>query len=255
MNNIDMSMFSHYITNFIFILLRTGIFIGMLPVFGSKSLPVQFKIGFVIFIALLLTPVVDFQVKESNIPLLVINEILIAVALGFAAKFIFMAVNMAGIFVSHAIGMSMASMFNPEMGQSTIIAELYGIIAMLLFLAVNAHHDLIYVFAKSYEVLPAGQFNAAKALPKIISIGSKFFVMTIIIAAPIIVGLLLSQILTGFLYKAAPLMNVFFITWPLSIIFGFTLMFLSLPVLEHVLTINFSEIKNEMSQIMVLAKG
>jgi flagellar biosynthetic protein FliR len=104
-------------------------------------------------------------------------------------------------------------------------------------------------------VLPAGQFNAAKALPKIISMGSKFFVMTIIIAAPVIVGLLLSQILTGFLYKAAPMMNVFFITWPLSIIFGFTLMYLSLPVLEHVLITNFSEIKNEMSQIMALARG
>jgi len=141
------------------------------------------------------------------------------------------------------------------MGQSTIIAEVYGIIAMLLFLAVNAHHDLIYVFAKSYEVLPAGQFNAVKALPKVISIGSKFFILTITIAAPIVVALLLSHILTGFLYKAAPLMNVFFITWPLSIIFGFTLMFLSLPVLEHVLNVNFSEIKNEMSQIMALAKG
>lgn len=255
MNNLDLSAFSHYITNFLFILLRAGIFVSLLPVFGSKNLPPQFKIGFVVFIALLLTPVVDFQIKENSIPILIINEMLIAIALGFAARFVFMAVNMAGIFVSHTMGMSMASMFNPEMGQSTVIAELYGIIVLLLFLAVDAHHDLIYVFVKSYEVLPAGQFNAANTLPKVISIGSKLFILTAKISAPIVVGLLLSHLLTGFLYKAAPLMNVFFIVWPINILLGFLLMLLSIPVFEYVLNINFSEMKNEMSQILALAKG
>ncbi len=252
-NNID--TFPQYITNFLFIFLRASIFVSLLPVFGSKKLPAQFKIGFIVFIALVLTPVVNFEIKEDDIPLLILKETLMAIAIGLTVRFVFMAVSMAGQFISHTIGMSVATVFNPEIGQSTVISEVYGIMAMLLFLAMDAHHDLIYIFVKSYEMLPAGQLNIRPLIPEVLSMGSRLFVLAAKIGAPVIVGLLLSHLLTGFLYKAAPQMNIFFITWPLNIFLGFFLILLSIPVFAYVLNINFSEMKNEMTRIIAIAKG
>ncbi len=251
----DSNALSLYISNFLFILLRAGIFISLFPVIGSKQFPAQFRIGLAVFISLLLTPVVSFKIAENNIPLLVVKELIIAVALGLTVRFVFMAVNMAGTFISYAMGMSIATVFNPEIGRDTLISQIYGILTMFLFLAVDAHHSLIYIFVKSFEVLPAGQLNLRPVLPEIVSMGSGFFVLALKLSAPVRVGLVLVHLLSGFLYKAAPQMNIFFITMPLNIMLGIVLIILSLPVFEHVLNISFSDLRDEMSRLIMMAKG
>ena len=153
------------------------------------------------------------------------------------------------------MGMSIATVFNPEIGRDTLISQIYGILAMLFFLAVDAHHNLIYIFIKSFEVLPAGQLNLKPLLPEIVSLGSGFFVLALKLAAPVMVGLVIVHLLSGFLYKAAPQMNIFFVTMPLNIMLGIVLIILSLPVFEHVLNISFSDLRNEMTRLILMAKG
>jgi flagellar biosynthetic protein FliR len=255
MGNTDIQTFSVYIVNFLFILLRAGIFVALIPVIGSKQLPAQFRIGFAVFVALLLSPVLHFEIAERSIPLLVMKEMLIGVSLGLAVRFIFLAVSMAGTFMSYAMGLSMARVFNPEVGQDTLISEIYGILTMLIFLTLDAHHDLIFIFVKSFEVLPVGHLNPSPLLPEIISMGSGLFVLAMKIAAPVVVGLLIVQLLSGFLYKAAPQMNIFFITLPLNILLGISLMVLCIPVFEHVLDISFSDMRSEMTRLLMMAKG
>jgi flagellar biosynthetic protein FliR len=247
--------FSVYVTNFLFILLRMGIFVAMIPVIGSSQFPGQFRIGLAVFISILLTPVVKFDIVENHIPMIVMREIFLGLALGFVVRFVFLAVNMAGSFISHTIGMSVATAFNPEMGQSTQISEVYGIMAMLFFLVMDAHHDLIFMLVKSFELLPAGAIHIKPMIPKVLSMGTSLFAVGLKIAAPIMVGTLITYLLSGFLYKAAPQMNIFFIVLPLNIFLGFLLIILSLPVFEHVLNIEFSDMKNDMLRILSLAKG
>jgi flagellar biosynthetic protein FliR len=255
MSNVNIEVLSGYIINFLFILLRAGIFVSLLPVIGGKQLPAQFRIGFAVFIALLLTPVVKFDIAENNIFLLIVREVLIAIALGLTVRFVFMAVNMAGTFISYTMGLSIARVFNPEVGQNTLISEAYGIITMLLFLAMDAHHDLIFVFVKSFELLPAGQLDINPLYPRVVSMGSGLFVLALKIGAPVIVGLLIVHLLSGFLYKAAPQMNIFFITLPLNILLGILLMILSIPAFEYVLNISFSDLREEMARLIMMAKG
>jgi flagellar biosynthetic protein FliR len=207
-------MFSDYVARFLFILIRTSIFVSLLPIIGSKQFPMQFRLGMAVFMALLLTPVVKFEIAENQIPMLILRELFMGIALGITVRFIFMAVNMAGQFISHTMGMSIATTFNPEMGQSTHIAEAYGIIAMLFFLVMDAHHDLIYVFVKSFEVLPAGRANILPIIPEILSL-----------------------------------------VLPLNIFLGFLLMIMSIPVFEYVININFSNLRDEMIRLIVMAKG
>jgi flagellar biosynthetic protein FliR len=255
MSNVNIEVLSGYIINFLFILLRAGIFVSLLPVIGGKQLPAQFRIGFAVFIALLLTPVVKFDIAENNIFLLIVREVLIAIALGLTVRFVFLAVNMAGTFISYTMGLSIARVFNPEVGQNTLISEAYGIITMLLFLAMDAHHDLIFVFVKSFELLPAGQLDVNPLFPKVVSMGSGLFALALKIGAPVIVGLLIVHLLSGFLYKAAPQMNIFFITLPLNILLGILLMILSIPAFEYVLNISFSDLRVEMARLIMMAKG
>jgi flagellar biosynthetic protein FliR len=249
-------IFINYIPNFLFILLRTSMFVVLLPFFDNRSFPVQFKIGLALTITLVLTPIVKLQVQENNIPILVIKEIIFGLGLGIGVRTIFWAIELAGDAISNAMGISIATIFNPDTGgQSTIIAKLYNLLIILLFFAMDAHHDLIYIFVKSYELLPVGQVEINNITNEIIGIGSKVFLIGIKIGAPVVVGMMIINVLLGFIHKASPQINIFFVSLPINLFIGFTIMLITTPILFFVLGEHISKIKEIMFKIIMLAKG
>lgn len=248
-------IFSKYLPSFLFILLRTSIVLSFLPVFSSRNLPLQFKIGFVVVIALVLAPIVEVKITLSDLPFLVMQEVLFGIVLGSAARAIFMAVEMAGQMMSNVMGLSIATAFNPEMGQSTEVARFYGLTAMLIFLTIDAHHDLIYVFVKSYEILQPGSIHTDNLITRAITGGSKLFIMALKLSAPVIIIMFVLNIVLGFLYKAAPQMNIFFIGYPVFIFVGFFVMLISMPVFINVLVDNIGAVRDEMARVLALARG
>jgi len=250
-----MENFGRYIYNFLLILLRAGIVVSLFPFFDNKNFPAQFKIGFILAIALVLTPVIELDISKTGIPLLVMREIIVGMILGLTARFIFLSVEMAGQMVSNSMGLSMATVFNPELGQSTEMASLYGMMATLIFLAMDAHHDLIQVFVKSYEWLPEGQINLKNLIPEIISVSGKLFIIALKISAPVVIAMLISSLLLGFIYKAAPQMNIFFVGYPVYIFVGFIVILIGMPVFIHVISGYLNDIKYEMIKLITIAKG
>jgi flagellar biosynthesis protein FliR len=244
-----------YIPNFLFILIRAGIMVSMFPFFSSSNFPSKIKIGLAVAIALILAPVVEFNVARSEIPLIILREIIFGIALGLSARIVFFAVDMAGQLMSTATGLSMASILNPEIGQSTEISMIYGIIAMFVFLSMDAHHELITIFVKSYEWLPAGSQNVESLVGPVVSLGSKMFIIALKVSAPIVILMLIANILLGFIYKAAPQINIFFVAYPIYVILGFTMMILSVPIFIFTVGDYFSVIKDDMLRAIAAAKG
>ena len=248
-------VFAKYIPNFLFILLRASIFMSLMPLMGSKNFPAQFKIGFAVAIALVLTPVVQFEVVRNDIPVLVFREFVFAMALGLSARFFFWAIDLAGQAMSFSMGLAVAQSFDPEFGQSAELGRLVGIIAVLFFFAMDAHHDLIYVFVKGYEFLPAGQADIRAMMAGGLDMGGRLFMMAIKIAAPVMVGMLIASLLFGVMYKAVPQINILFVSFPIYIFIGFIILLLSIPVLANVLEGHFSGIREEMLRVFAAAKG
>jgi flagellar biosynthetic protein FliR len=249
------SLFAQYLPNFLFILLRAGIVMSLLPAIGSRNFPAQFKIGIAVAIALILSPVVDFPVTRAGIPFVVMHEIIFGIAFGFAARFIFLAVDMAGQLMSTSMGMSIATVFNPEVGQTTDLSQLYGVITMLVFFAIDGHHDLIYVFVRSYEWLPGGQINIANLFATLVSITSKMFVIALKLSAPVVLGMVISNILLGFIYKVAPQINVFFVGYPVFMFVGFIILFFGITVFVNGIGGYFGTMKGELIRVIEAAKG
>lgn len=248
-------IFTKYLPNFLFVLLRTSIVMSFLPIFSSKNLPLQFKIGFVLVISLVLSPVVDIKVSMPDLPFFVIQEILFGVVFGMAARAIFMAVEIAGQIISNVMGLSIATAFNPEMGQSTEVARFFGLATMLVFLTVDGHHDLIYAFVKSYEILQPGNIQPDGLIARAISGGSNLFIMALKISAPVVIVMFILNVVLGFLYKAEPQMNIFFIGYPVFIFIGFFVILVSIPVFINLIVDNFVSVRDELSRILALARG
>jgi flagellar biosynthesis protein FliR len=250
-----MEIISQYIPNFLLILLRAGIIMSLLPFFGSRIFPGKFRLGFIVALALVLTPVIEFKASSIDIPILVMKEVVFGMALGLAARFVFYAIDAAGQVISYSMGLSMATTFNPEMPESTEITRLYGLFGIIIFLAADVHHDLIFIFARSYEWLPAGHMEIKNLLPEVVSVFSRMFVLVLKIGAPVIIAMLMTNLLLGFISKASPQMNVFFVGYPLYIFVGFMVLLASFPVFVYVLGGYFNGIKDEMARVIAIARG
>ncbi|KJU87058.1 Type III secretion system inner membrane R protein [Candidatus Magnetobacterium bavaricum] len=241
---------------FVLILLRTSIFMAMMPLFSSSNSPAQFKLGIAVALAFVLTPVVQFEIKEgNNYVSLIVREIILSMFLGGAVRLAFVAVNIAGQMMSNGMALSIATSFDPEFGQSAEISRLLGILATLLFFAMDIHHDLIYIFARSFEVVPPGQVNLSKLMIYGMFGGLKVFVLAIKLAAPVMIAMVVLNFLLGFLYKASPQINIFFVSFPLFIFVGFIVMLLSIPPFFQVIADAFENIRDEMHKVLVMGKG
>jgi flagellar biosynthetic protein FliR len=126
---------------------------------------------------------------------------------------------------------------------------------MLVFFAIDGHHDLIYVFVRSYEWLPGGQINIANLFATLVSITSKMFVIALKLSAPVVLGMVISNILLGFIYKVAPQINVFFVGYPVFMFVGFIILFFGITVFVNGIGGYFGTMKGELIRVIEAAKG
>lgn len=239
-----------YFPGFLLVLLRSSVFLAFLPVLGSRNLPGRFRIGLAVAIAALLAPVVDLRQGENGVVLLVLREVVLGMALGLAVRSLFFAVEIAGQMISDAMGLSIATVFNPEIGQSTEIARLLAILATLLFLVTDAHHELIAVFVRSYELVPPGAGDVRALAGEAVAIVGRLFLFAVKLSAPVLVGMVTLHILLGFISKATPQINIFFIGFPLYIAVGFLILLLALPAYVGVIGGSFAELRAEMGRVL-----
>ncbi|KJR43158.1 Type III secretion system inner membrane R protein [Candidatus Magnetoovum chiemensis] len=249
----DFTIISEYMFKFLMILMRTSIFFAMLPTFSSKNVPVQFKIGMAIAFSLVLTPIVEVKTAEDQIAFLIIKDALFAMIIGMTSRLSFFAVSMAGQMISNAMALSMATVFDPEFGQSAEMSRLLITIATLLFFAMDIHHDIIIMLVRSYEAVPFGKLNIPAVVDQGLELAGITFLFTAKISAPIVTGMLVNHILLGFIYKAAPQINVFFVSFPLLLITAFLILYVSTPVFLKVVGLYFENIKTDMYKIMLKA--
>lgn len=242
------------VVRFLLVLLRSSLFFSFLPILGSKTLPAHFRIGLAVAFALFLTPLVDFRAGENDVAILVLREVVLGITLGLAVRFVFFGIEIAGQMMSDSMGFSIAASFHPEMGHSADVSKLLMVFATLLFLATDTHHDLIAVFVRSYDIVPAGSADVNALVREGVSLIGRIFVIALKLGAPVVVGIVTTNLLLGFVYKVTPQINIFFISLPLYIGIGFLLLFMALPAYVVAIGGSFGEIRTEMGRVLGMAR-
>ncbi len=241
---------------FFLVLLRVSLVIAFLPVFGSSQLPRIFKIGLVVGLSIAIVPLVkDLTLRTEHLVSLTVSELLLSVALALTVRLIFFGVDIAGQLMSTTMGLSMATVFNPEIGQSTELARFYGVIAIILFFALDLHHQVIIALIESFRFIPAGGFSGKDFVEPLVGLVGRVFVFAVRVSLPLIIVMMVVNIVLGILYKVIPQFNLFFVGYPLYIGLGFLVVLLGLPFFITALKGAFSEGLTDLGQFIMAAGG
>lgn len=218
-------MFMLEIQSFLFILARVTAFITVVPGFSHKSLPNTSKVALSIILSwgvymnIAQTPVYN---ESLLFMLAAVRETIVGLAMGFTARMVFSAVEMAGQLIDFQVGYSMAAIYDPNTGTTaSYYGRLFYWMSIMVFFMMDLHHTLLLTLMESFGVVAAGQIGLAGLnLEAILYIFSYTFKIAFCIAAPMLIVLLVTDIVMGLLSRTVPEINVFMLGMPLKALVG-----------------------------------
>ena len=215
-------------------LFRVAAMVTSAPVFGTRSVPVKVKIMLTLAITSVLVPMLpvpEIDILNPLAFLIIAQQILIGITIGFAVQLVFSAVITGGQIVAMQMGLGFSLMVDPQNGaQSPVLSQFYIVMVTLIYLAVNGHLVLLEVLAESFKTMPISADGlVAKDFMQVVQWGSNVFAGGLAIALPAIASLLVVNIAFGVMTRSAPQLNIFAIGFPITMLLGFALVMLTLP--------------------------
>ncbi len=218
-----------YETSFVMILFRVGSFLSALPMIGGRSLPGLIKVSLALAVSLVLVPIVRMPPPPSTTSAWVVGlvgEMLIGWVIGLGSQLIFAAVDLGGEIMGLQMGFNIASVLDPTSNQPVpLIEQFYALLAILVFFGIHADHLVIQALVYSFGLLPPMAFTPnGVPMGSLVRTTGQLFVVGLQIAIPVTLVLLLANVALGILSRVVPQMNVWLMSFPVTIGLGLLVM-------------------------------
>ena len=233
--NFEYSTVSGWVSSLYWPLVRVAGMVMVAPVLGGNYIPVRIRVGLTVLITMLVAPGIQappvVPVMSAEAILITATQLLIGVAIGFMVMLVFNAVVMGGESIATTMGLGYALMNDPNNGISVpIVSQFYSIFVTLLFLAFNGHHALIALVDASFSYLPIGEPVTVAMLWRVIDWSQVLFTGAVMVAVPALCAMLTVNLIMGVMTRAAPQLNILSIGFPVTMMVGFIVIMLTLPV-------------------------
>ena len=221
-----------WISNFLLPLFRIAAVLMVMPIIGTQLVPQRVRLYMSLAITVLLVPVLpdmpQVDALSSRSMLLIAEQVLIGAMLGFSLQLFFHIFVFAGQLVSMQMGLGFASMMDPATGVSVpVLGQFLLMLVSLLFLAMNGHLVVFDVLAESFVTLPVGQSLNIDHFAIVAGRLSWVIGAALLLALPAVSALLVINIAFGVMTRAAPQLNIFTIGFPLTLVMGLIIFWIS----------------------------
>ncbi len=202
------------------------------PVFSMQAMTGRIRILLALALAFMIYPMFDWPRIDplSAAGLMEIaNQLAIGFLMGLILQIVTAAVVVAGQAISNSMGLSMASMIDPNLGNVPVISQFLVILSTLIFVGLGGHGILLGLLIESFSSFPVGKpLVSATAWTQLLMWSSMVFWGALLTALPVMVTLLFITVGLGVATRAAPSLNIFSVGLPATIVVGFLVLILSL---------------------------
>ncbi len=217
--------------------------IGLSPFFGSKVLAHPVKIVFamclfVIYLPLLLATTRTPLTFNLNVIFLAAKEMFIGLSLGFLVSIPFMIVQNVGMIIDHQRGGASLMVNDPTIqNQSSPLGTLFNMMLIYAFFVINGPFIFLDAIARSYELVPMDRFLSNEFFTanspfwkQQIKILNQMMVITIQLAGPALIMILMTDVYLGIVNRLAPQVQITFLGMPLKSLLALLIIALGLKL-------------------------
>jgi len=240
--------------------------IVVIPFLFGRPVPRTARLGSSIVITIFLYPIL---VTGTSLPpdidfmrlfALFLKEVLFGLSLGFSASLMFYGFQAAGQMIDNQRGVSLARILIPALGeQASITASFLFQFSVVVFLVIGGHRIFLHGLVQSYQVLPILEFP--ETVIGLLPIMDLFMVMTgkvlyisMQIAAPVIIAILMTDIILGVANRFAPQINVWELGFNIRGYVGILMLFLSITFIARQIEHYTAETNRNNLMIMEMLK-
>lgn len=219
---------------FLALISRIGGLLAAVPVLSGRSIPLKVKVALVLVLAAALAPVIRLPpVPYDPFALAagLVAEMAIGLTIGLAVRLFFGALELAGEMVGMQMGFGVAQIFDPVTSHQTpIMAQFFTLLASLVFLSLNAHMLIVATIVSSYEAIPAfGASLPSELGEEVLRLSQEMFAVGLKLSAPVLVTILVINVLLAILGRAVSQINVFVLSFPVTIAGGLAVLGMAMP--------------------------
>lgn len=217
---------------FLWPMLRISALMITAPIFSLNAFNLRLRILLGLSLTWLVYPLHNWPaldpVSAQGLPEF-FNQIAIGAVMGLVLQIALAAIVVAGQSIATSMGLSMANLMDPNMGNVPVISQLFIVMSSLIFVGFGGHAMLFGLISDSFRMVPIGTSVLQPGLyAKLLSWSSMMFLGAVLMALPVMASLLFINIGMGVVTRAAPSLNIFAVGFPAMIMAGFLILIMSL---------------------------
>lgn len=205
------------------------------PIFSQRALNLRVRIVMGFVLTWMIYPFIEIpQVDPFTVGAIygLFNEVTVGALMGVTLQIVSAAIIVSGHAVSSSMGLGMANMMDPNLGNVPTLSQFLLIIGLLVFLSLGGHLVLISILVQSFTSIPVGSgLLSTNAIPGFLTWSSQIFIGAVIMVLPVMLGLLMINGCLGVISRASPSLNVFAVGFPALIPIGFCMVLLSMVII------------------------
>ena len=214
----------------------SGIFF-IAPMFGSQTIPAQYRAFLAIAISacvypMLLTP--GRQALPNVLPIVangmffwtmgaaVAMEMLIGILIGFGSSLPLYGMQVGGRVIDQQMGLGIAGVYNAEVGEEVgVISEFFFMLSLMMFIILGGHRVVLTTIVGSFNHIPLGTFMVnGNVIDLMLGLCAAMFELGLRVAAPLLCLFFMLTVSMGFIARTVPQLNILSIGFTLRIVCG-----------------------------------
>jgi flagellar biosynthetic protein FliR len=225
-----------HVVGFFLVLARVSPLFVLAPLFSSKQIPGRVRTIVAVALVIGLTPI---AMRGQHVPVvaplaiaaLLLKELLVGLAFALALSMLFAAISSAGALLDVLVGFSFGAVLDPLTGnQSAVLSQLYGLVAIAIFVTTGGDAWVIQGLARTFALIPLTAAPDIGSLAEgVRAVFTTIFTVALEVAAPVLVAMVVTDVAFGVVSRVVPALNVFGVGFPVKVVVGMLVVAASLP--------------------------
>lgn len=234
MLELDAARIGQWVFQYLLPLFRISAFLMLAPIFGTQMVPARVRavlaLAITVLVASLLPDLPPMDALSPATWLLVSGEILLGVGLALLMQLFMQAFILAGQAIAMQMGLGFASLVDPGNGVTVaVLGQFYILLVTLLLLGMNGHLVMIDILVQGFTAIPPGSVTlGGLEFDVLFQAMSWMMVAALLLCLPAVTALLVVNMAFGVMTRAAPQLNIFSLGFPMALLFGMFVWWVSL---------------------------
>ncbi|WP_028117905.1 flagellar biosynthetic protein FliR [Ferrimonas senticii] len=220
-------------------LVRISSMLMVMTTIGAATVPAPIRMGLALLFTLAAVPMLPqpppLEMLSLTGALVTAQQVLIGTAMGFVSLLVIQTFVLAGQIIGMQTSLGFASMVDPSNGQQVpLVGQFYLLLATLLFFSFDGHLTMFRMIIESFHSLPIGESLLLPSLKGLSDFVGYIFASALTLSLAAATALLLINFAFGVMTRAAPQLNIFAIGFPITMLAGLIILWLTLDgILPH----------------------